>query len=166
MIDQRATEGHRLARIWRFNLVGAMGMVVQFALLAILVKLAHLPTAVATAIAVALTVAHNFAWHEQYTFADRVRHRAARTFGSIAARFLRFNLTTGAISVLGNVAFTTLLTQRARLPLLVANAVAIALCAVLNYLASDRLVFRKNFFRKKSFRKNPSRSKQPAQLPV
>ena len=130
------------ARVWRFNVVGAIGIVVQFALLWILAKLLHVPTAFATAIAVAFTVAHNFAWHEHYTFADRVRHRAARSVRAITARFMRFNLTTGAISVLGNVVFTTLLAQRARLPLLVANALAIAICAVLNYVASDRLVFR------------------------
>ena len=57
-------------------------------------------------------------------------------------RFVRFNLTTGAISILGNAVFTTLLAQRTRMPLLAANGTAIALCALLNYLASDRLVFR------------------------
>ena len=129
------------ARFWRFNLVGALGLGVQFALLTLLAKVAHSPVSVATAIAVALTIAHNFAWHERYTFRDRVaKQRALR---AIAARYVRFNLANGAISLLGNVVFTTALTQYAHLPLLVANAIAIVICGLLNYVASDRLVFRK-----------------------
>jgi putative flippase GtrA len=125
-------------RIWRFNVVGAIGIAVQFAVLAALAKLAHLPTSLATAIAVTVTVAHNFAWHERYTFRDR----GCSGGREIVGRFLRFNLTTGAISVLGNVVFTTLLAEHARLPLLVANGAAIAICGLLNYVASDRVVFR------------------------
>ena len=129
-------------RWWRFNAVGAIGIGFQFAMLAVLAKLLHWPLSLATGIAVALTVAHNFIWHEHYTFHDRLRQSAARTAKQVGMRFVRFNLTTGAISVLGNVVFTTLLAQRARMPLLAANGAAIALCALLNYLASDRLVFR------------------------
>lgn len=128
-------------RIGRFYGVGALGIGVQFALLTLSAKLAHLPVSLATAIAVWLTVAHNFAWHERYTFGDRVGNQ--RTAASIAVRYLRFNLTNGAISLLGNVIFTTLLVQYARLPLLAANAAAIVICGLLNFLASDRLVFRK-----------------------
>ena len=137
--------GERVARristprhFWRFNIVGAIGIGVQFVALSALVKLAHVPVSIATALAVILTVAHNFVWHERYTFADRSRRRA----GEVVGRFLRFNLSNGAISLLGNVVFTTLLLECARMPLLAANATAIAACGVLNYLASDRLVFR------------------------
>ena len=125
-------------RFWRFNLIGAIGIGVQFAVLTALVKLAHAPVAIATIIAVALAVAHNFLWHEIYTFEDRTPRGALKS----VERFLRFNLTNGAISVVGNVVFTTLLVEQARMPLLAANAVSILICGTLNYMAADRLVFR------------------------
>src|SRR5947207_8249476 len=91
-----------LARWLRFNLVGAVGITVQLASLAFLRTGLHLHYIVATALAVEAAVIHNFIWHERYTWADR-RTEAA------ALRFIAFNATNGAVSIVGNLLIMRLL---------------------------------------------------------
>ncbi len=122
----------------KFNTVGAIGIAVQLAALALLKSGLHLDYLLATALAVETAVVHNFLWHERYTWADRVEI----TWRESWARFLRFNLTTGAFSIFGNVALMTLLAGVAHLHYLVANMITIALCSLVNFLVSDRFVFR------------------------
>ena len=125
----------------RFNLVGAIGVAVQLVLLTLLTRFFGLNYLWATAVAVAITIIHNFAWHEHFTFYDRLRDRASRTIRAVASRFLKFNLLTGLISIGGNVLLMHWL-RVADLPLLAANLLAIAICGIFNYVANDRLVFR------------------------
>lgn len=126
-------------RRWlKFNLVGAIGIVVQLAVLGILngvLKLDYLP---ATALAVEAAVLHNFVWHERYTWADR----ASLTRRQALLRLLHFNLTTGAISILGNLLLMRMLVGQAHLPSLPANLISIAGCSLVNFLVSDAFVFR------------------------
>ncbi len=125
-------------RYLKFNLVGAIGIVVQLATLAALTSGLHLEYLLATALAVETAVLHNFIWHERYTWADR---RSLR-WRDVAARLARFNLTTGAISIGGNLLLMRLLVGQAHLPAIVANLLTIAACSVVNFLVSDRVVFR------------------------
>lgn len=57
-------------------------------------------------------------------------------------RLLHCNLTTGAISILGNLLSMRMLVGQAHLPSLPANLVSIAGCSLVNFLVSDTLVFR------------------------
>ncbi len=127
-------------RYLKFNLVGAIGIVVQLATLALLTSALDLQYLVATALAVETAVLHNFIWHERFTWADR---RSLR-WRAVALRLARFNCTTGAISIGGNLALMRLLVGQAHLPAIVANLLTIAACSVLNFLVSDRVVFRSN----------------------
>ncbi len=85
-----------LIRWGKFNLVGAAGMVVQLALLALFNCLAPGHYLLATAAAIEITLLHNFAWHVRYTWRDR-RDRSA-----LALRLLRFHLSNGLVSLIGN----------------------------------------------------------------
>ena len=126
-------------RRWlKFNLVGAVGIVVQLAALWILNGILGLNYLPATALAVEAAVLHNFVWHERFTWADR----ASVTRRQMLGRLLRFNLTTGAISILGNLLLMRLLVGQAHLPALPANLVSIAACSLANFLASEYMVFR------------------------
>jgi len=124
-------------RIAVFAGVGAMGFVVQLALLAILTSVAGWPYLLATCVAVEAAVLHNFAWHEQWTWADRPVEGVAAT----AARLLRFNLTNGLLSVLGNMFFMHLFAGVLGLDPVIASVASIAPCALVNFLVSDRWVF-------------------------
>lgn len=115
----------------------------QLGALTLLTRLVGLHYLMATALAVATTVVHNFAWHERFTFYDRVRH--SRRLRAVARRFFKFNLLTGVISIGGNVLVMHWLRGYARLPLVAANLVAIGICGGFNYLANERLVFRNEF---------------------
>ena len=123
----------------KFNLVGGIGIGVQFAALFVLKGVFHIDYLVATAFAVEAAVVHNFVWHEQFTWADRVQ---ASWRGSLR-RFLRFNLTTGAVSILGNLALMRVMVGEGHMNYLLANAIAIALCSIANFLVSDGWVFTK-----------------------
>jgi putative flippase GtrA len=121
-------------RWWKFNAVGAMGIVVQLVALTLLKSGLHMNYLIATALAVEAAVVHNFFWHEHYTWADR--ESASRL-----TRFAKFNLSNGAISILGNILLMRLLVGAIGLNYFVANALSIAGCSLLNFVVSDRLVF-------------------------
>ena len=118
----------------KFNAVGALGMAVQLAVLTFLVHVAGLHYLAATALAVEAAVIHNFAWHRRWTWADR---EAA----PLGTTFLRFNLTTGAVSIGGNLVAMAVLVGEAGLEPIPANLASIALCALVNYLVCDHWVF-------------------------
>ena len=134
-MNAQETSSRLLARWWRFNFVGAIGIAVQLATLAFLKTGLQLHYIVATALAVEAAVIHNFIWHERYTWADR----RSRT---VTRRFIIFNATNGATSVLGNLVLMKLLVERGHLPYLLANMLAIAACSFANFLLSDRFAFR------------------------
>ena len=133
----RTNAGGTLLRWWRFNLVGAIGIVVQLAALVFLKGIFHFNYLAATAVAVEAAVVHNFVWHEQFTWADRVQP-AWRTS---LPRFLRFNLTAGGVSIVGNLALMRVMVGFGQMNYFAANAIAIALCSVVNFLVSDGWVF-------------------------
>jgi putative flippase GtrA len=125
-----------LGRWLRFNAVGAMGIVVQTAALALFKGALGMPLMAATALAVEAAVLHNFVWHERWTWKDRtVSHRGA------VGRLARFNLSNGLISIAVNLLFMRLLAVRFHFPYMAANFIGIAAGSLANYLASDKLVF-------------------------
>lgn len=123
----------------KFNAVGGGGIAVQLAVLTLLTSWLGLDYLLATALAVESAVMHNFLWHERFTWADRGR---LGTGGNIL-RYLKFNATTGAFSIAGNLALMRVLVGILHLHCLLANLVTIATCSILNFLVSDRFVFRR-----------------------
>jgi putative flippase GtrA len=129
-----------LAVRWlKFNVVGALGIVVQMGAFALLFSALDLNYMVATALAVETAVLHNFVWHELYTWKHLPRG-AARDVGW---RLLRFHAGNGAISILGNLALMRLFVGGLHIHHYVASALAIAVCSLLNFAAGEWFVFRK-----------------------
>jgi putative flippase GtrA len=131
------TGASTLVRWCKFNLVGGIGVVVQFAALFSVKSVLHFNYLAATAIAVEVAVAHNFVWHERFTWGDRVQVSWSRSL----RRLLRFNLTNGAVSIVGNLALMRMMVGQAGMNYLVANAIAIMLCSLVNFLVSETWVF-------------------------
>ena len=171
----------KLVRFSKFNLVGAIGIAVQFSALFLLKNVFNFNYLVATALAVETAVLHNFCWHERFTWVDRLTPaREQRTSGAKArivsrrvrcaeaplfhgcakvrssglkrcvtpnpwrssfARLVRFHLGNGAISILGNLGLMKLLAGQGHMNYLAANAIAITLCSLANFLVSDAWVF-------------------------
>jgi len=121
-------------RFARFSIVGAGGIVVQTLALMALLRFSDIHYMVATALAVELSVLNNFVWHRRWTWADRRASRAALAL-------LRFNVTTGAMSLIGNLVLMFLLVGGLRLDPRAANLIAIGLCSLVNFALSDRFVF-------------------------
>lgn len=119
----------------KFNLVGAMGMAVQLAALALFNRWMDGHYLYASAAAIELTLVHNFYWHLRYTWRDR-RDGDARL-----RRFVRFHLSNGLVSMLGNLAVMQLLVSEARLPLLVSNVISILCCSMANFCLGSNWVF-------------------------
>jgi putative flippase GtrA len=123
-------------------MVGGIGIVVQFVALFLLKSALHFNYLAATAIAVEAAVVHNFVWHERFTWAERTkRDRGRASWSGSLPRLLRFNLTNGAVSIAGNLALMKLMVGQGRMNYLVANAIAIALCSLANFLVSETWVF-------------------------
>jgi len=123
------------ARWGKFNLVGAVGMVVQLAALALLNRWVSGHYLVASVAAVELALLHNFVWHLRYTWHDR------RDGSTRLNQLLRFHLSNGLVSMLGNLALMRILVQEARIPVMAANGIAILCCSVVNFSLGDSWVF-------------------------
>jgi putative flippase GtrA len=109
---------------------------VQLAALAGLITIAGWPYPVATVVAVELALAHNFWWHERWTWADRTA--GGRT---LLERLARFHASNGVVSVVGNLLTTMCMVEWLGLNAIVANAVSVPLVSAANFLAADRWVF-------------------------
>ena len=128
-----------LFRRWvAFNAVGALGVVLQLGLLALLVHGAGVHYLIATLVAVEATVLHNFAWHQRWTWQDRPPVSGLEA----VTRLARFHVLNGGISLVGNTVAMAVLTGHVGIEPVVANLAAIALCSLANFAASERLVFR------------------------
>ncbi len=127
----------QLRRWLAFNLVGGLGILIQLSTLAALTAAVGLHYLLATGLAVEVAVLHNFIWHEHWTWRDRAgQDRPGRW-----KRLLRFQITNGALSVGGNLVLMQFLVGTWAMNYTLANIVSITLCSILNFLASDRLVF-------------------------
>jgi putative flippase GtrA len=119
----------------KFNLVGAMGMAVQLGALALFNRWIAGRYLYASAAALEIALLHNFVWHVHYTWRDR-RDSAPRL-----RQCVRFHLSNGLVSMLGNLALMRLLVQHANLPLLASNAIAILCCAMANFFLGNNWAF-------------------------
>jgi putative flippase GtrA len=124
----------------KFNLVGALGMAVQFTVLTGLGGGLGVPYLWATALAVECAVLHNFFWHARWTWADR----PSRSIGEAFGRLLAFNVSNGLVSLAGNVLLMKILHGTFRLPLVPANAVAIVVCSLVNFALAEWVVFQRS----------------------
>jgi len=83
-IPKKSTAAGTFVRWCKFNFVGGIGIVVQFAVLFFLKSVLHLNYLVATALAVEIAVLHNFLWHERFTWVDRLTPAQKQTSGAKA----------------------------------------------------------------------------------
>lgn len=122
------------SRFFRFSVVGAGGVAVQAATLAVLLRLTGVHYLAASALAVEAAILHNFAWHRRWTWGDRPAS------GAILA-LLKFNATNGAVSLIGSLLLMYPLVGVLNLNPQGANLVIIAICSVVNFALADRIVF-------------------------
>ena len=136
-----------MARWGKFNLVGAVGMAVQLGALALINHLAPGHYMVATAAAIEITLLHNFVWHLHYTWRDRFptlnAFRAGRPGDrrGLAGHLIRFHLSNGLVSMVGNLALMPVLVEGVRIPVVAANAIAILCCSIVNFCLGHNWAF-------------------------
>jgi putative flippase GtrA len=130
------TWGDLVRRLLKFHMVGAVGIGVQLCFLFLFKTVLHFNYLLATGLAVECAVVHNFLWHEHYTWADRRENSTG-----LLRRLLRFNLSTGLISIVGNLVLMRLLVGSLHLQYMVANLLTIGACSLANFFATDRMVF-------------------------
>ena len=124
-----------LRRWGRFNAVGVLGAIVQLSALTLLNRGFPGHYLSVSAAAIELTLVHNFFWHLHYTWRDRRDHTSR--FGQC----LRFHLSNGLVSLLGNLAVMRLLVHTTTLPLPVDNGIAILCCSLVNFLLGNSWAF-------------------------
>jgi len=126
--------GEVIIRWAKFSAVGATGILVQTLMLAFFLRIVGLHYLAATALAVEMSVLHNFIWHRKWTWADRRQ-------SCVGMMLVRFNLTSGAMSLAGNLALMVLFVGKFGLNAYMANLATIAICSLVNFALSDRFVF-------------------------
>ena len=133
--DRHRDAASAVSRWGKFNLVGAMGMVVQLAALWAFNWGWAGHYLVATTAALEVTLVHNFVWHLHYTWRDR-RDRSA-----LPAQLVRFHLSNGLVSAVGNLVLMRILVGQTHLPVIPANAIAILCCSIMNFWLGNEWVF-------------------------
>jgi putative flippase GtrA len=133
------------ARWLKINFVGIIGLGLQLSLLQLLINFGGVNYLAATALAVELTVLHNYCWHACWTWRERGGHHQSHGHPSHRLRWqrlLRFNATNGLISIVGNLLLMKLLAGNLHLPPQWANLIAVGICSLANFFISDGFVFR------------------------
>ena len=133
----RITPRQLAVKYLQFNAVGAVGVIVQLALLSLFYHGFGWHYLLATVLAVELTVIHNFFWHEKWTWKERCRGSSRDSW----SRLIRFNVTNGFISIAGNIVFMKILVELLGSPVVFANFLTILCCSLLNFAVSHRYVF-------------------------
>ncbi len=126
-----------MPRLGPFLGVGALGLAVQMAAFLLLTRGLRVPLVVATALAVEAAIVHNFFWHRRWTWRGR-----SRGWRDGWVRLMRFNASTGATSIAGNVLLVTILVEVCHVSEPVAALMAVAAMCVVNFALADRWVFR------------------------
>jgi len=122
----------------KFNVVGLLGFGLQSATLFILTHTVYsISYLAATAVAVELAVLNNFVWHQRWTWKDRPAEEKNETWRRLA----KFNVTTGLVSLVGNLVLMSILVGRLGLPVTGANVITVAACSVLSFFLADRIAF-------------------------
>ena len=122
----------------KFNVVGVLGFALQSGALFLLTHNARpIGYLAATAVAVELAVLNNFVWHQRWTWSDRPSSTRGETLGRLA----KFNITTGMVSITGNLLLMSVLVGRLGLPIVGANLVTVAACSILSFFLADRIAF-------------------------
>jgi putative flippase GtrA len=94
----------------------------------------------ATAVAVELAVLNNFVWHQRWTWSDR----PSTTRTGTLRRLVKFNVTTGLVSMVGNLVLMSIFVGRLQLPVAPANVLTVASCSILSFFLADRIAFECN----------------------
>jgi putative flippase GtrA len=139
----------KAVRWFIFNIVGAMGALVQLSFLFILVKFVRLDYFKATGLAVEAAILHNFFWHEHWTWVERIKGEKK----NFMKRLISFNLTTGALSMLQNLVLMKIIMDKLKIDCLSANLIVIVSCSLFNYFFLDHVVFRN--IQKSSYKERP-----------
>ncbi len=146
-----------MLRWLKFHLVGAIGVGVQLGTLTLLAGGFGLHYLLATGLGVEAAILHNFLWHQRWTWRDRTRPGS----GSPIGRLLRFHLSTGAVSLVGNLLLMRLLVGSLGLHYLPANLLTIAACGLANFFLSHYWVFVARGLDRKSSRYFPESFAEP-----
>lgn len=110
-------------------------MLLQLSILALLNRYARGHYLLASAVALELTILHNFAWHVNFTWRDRGNGDALLT------QLVQFHLANGLVSLMGNLALMRLLVGVMHLPVVLSNAMAILCCSLVNFVFGNKVVF-------------------------
>jgi putative flippase GtrA len=87
--------------------------------------------------AVELAILHNWAWHERYTWSDRSTGGLSRQL----VRLAKFNISNGAVSLIGNLVLMNFLVGHLHIPLLISNLLSVTACSLVNFMLGDRFIF-------------------------
>jgi putative flippase GtrA len=120
-----------------FSLVGAGGFVLQIGTIALLTRWLGWPSLIAAAAGLEIAAFHNFIGHNQLTWKE-YPPRSGREW---IRRYLRYQVAK-TTSLGASLAVTMAVNAFTPLPLEIANTIAVVMCALPNYLITERLVFR------------------------
>jgi dolichol-phosphate mannosyltransferase len=114
--------------------VGTSGIFVNLGGLYLLVNFLNLPPIISGALAIEASIINNFFWNNLWTWKDRRSE-------SVLRRLFKYNLVTALTSALENYIVFTFL-YKIGIYYILADLIGIGVAALINFLLSDRWVFK------------------------
>lgn len=128
----------KYARIIKFLLVGASGVIVNLGLLYILKEFLKIHYLVAGLIAIECSIINNFILNSIWTWKDRF----IPSLKVYLYRLIKFNISTGLSILLINFCFLWLLTEYFNVYYLISQSIGILMGTILNFLLYHYWVFK------------------------
>ena len=125
-------------RFLKYNLVGALGVTVRLAVMALLLEWGGLGYLTATALAVEAAMLHNFGWHLHWTWRERC---FGITWKSVLRKLMRFQLSNAAVALIVSLLAMRVLVGELGMHYLPANVIATAAGGIINFLVADSIIF-------------------------
>ncbi|MCF7796526.1 MAG: GtrA family protein [Lentisphaeria bacterium] len=124
-------------RVVLFSAVGISGIVVNMGTLWLLTHFASIHYALASPIAIEISIINNFIWNDRFTWRGRRRARNLNIWYGL----LRFNIVSWIAGSM-NWLLLVLFTEVAGIYYLWANLLAIAIAAAMNFILNEKWTFK------------------------
>ncbi|MCF7800621.1 MAG: GtrA family protein [Candidatus Marinimicrobia bacterium] len=124
-------------RVVLFSIVGVSGIVVNMGILWILTHFVNIHYALASPLAIELSIINNFIWNDRFTWRGRRRARKLNIWNGL----LRFNIVSWIAGSM-NWLLLILFTEVAGIYYLWANLLAIAIAAAMNFFLNEKWTFK------------------------
>ena len=136
----RSLQKQTLKKIFRFQLVGFGGSLINSSCLWLLHGLLNIDLLIAGAISIELAIIHNYTWHYFQTWKSRIKYK----FSDYFVRLFKYNIITASIDFYINLGILCLLVSFIGIHYMIANLMAMTAGFLVKFIINETIIFKKD----------------------